>query len=130
MIVSRIKGRNPVKACFIYGLPAVAISLSYGLYVIFTAMIESTLASQGLFGAELIVFSIYALSFIVEMAFNSYTKDEIEIIDGMPDDEDTYENGYVKSGDYDDLVFAKKKNTEDCREATTTNHIFLYYLLN
>lgn len=112
MIVSRIKGRNPVKACFIYGLPAVAISLSYGLYVIFTAMIESTLASQGLFGAELIVFSIYALSFIVEMAFNSYTKDEIEIIDGMPDDEDTYENSYVKSGGYDELVFAEKKDKD------------------
>ena len=113
MIVSRIKGRNPVNACFIYGLPAVAISLSYGLYVIFTAMIESTLASQGLFGAELIVFSIYALSFIVEMAFNSYTKDEIEIIDGMPDDEDTYENSYVKSGGYDELVFAEKKDYEN-----------------
>ena len=116
MIVSRIKGRNPVKACFIYGLPAVAIALSYGLYVIFTAMIEGTLSSQALFGAELIIFSIYALSFIVEMAFNSYTKDEIEIIDGMPDDEDTYENGYVKSNDYDDLVFAEKKNTEDTQE--------------
>lgn len=112
MIVSRIKGRNPVKACFIYGLPAVAISLSYGLYVIFTAMIEGSLASQGLFGAELIIFSIYALSFIVEMAFNSYTKDEIEIIDGMPDDEDTYENSYVKSGGYDELVFAEKENNE------------------
>ena len=112
MIVSRIKGRNPVKACFIYGLPAVAISLSYGLYVIFTAMVEGTLATQALFGAELIIFSVYALSFIVEMAFNSYTKDEIEIIDGMPDDEDTYENSYVNSGGYDDLVFAEKKGSE------------------
>lgn len=115
MIVSRIKGRNPVKACFIYGLPAAAISLSYGLYVIFTAMIEGTLASQVIFGAELIIFSIYALLFIVEMAFNSYTKDEIEIIDGMPDDEDTYENSYVKSGGYDELVFSERynyKNTE------------------
>lgn len=113
MIVSRIKGRNPVKACFIYGLPAAAISLSYGLYVIFTSMIEGTLASQGLFGAELIIFSIYALSFIVEMAFNSYTKDEIEIIDGMPDDEDTYENSYVKSGGYDELVFSERYDYKD-----------------
>lgn len=122
MIVSRIKGRNPVKACFIYGLPAVAISLSYGLYVIFTAMIESTLASQGLFGAELIVFSIYALSFIVEMAFNSYTKDEIEIIDGMPD-EDTYENSYVKSGGYDELVFAEKKDYENNEKTETEDDV-------
>lgn len=117
MIVSRIKGRNPVKACFIYGLPAVAISLSYGLYVIFTAMIEGTLATQALFGAELIIFSIYALSFIVEMTFNSYTKDEIEIIDGMPDDEDTYENSYVNSGGYDELVFAEKKDSETTQKA-------------
>lgn len=122
MIVSRIKGRNPVKACFIYGLPAVAISLSYGLYVIFTAMIESTLASQGLFGAELIVFSIYALSFIVEMAFNSYTKDKIEIIDGMPD-EDTYENSYVKSGGYDELVFAEKKDYENNEKTETEDDV-------
>lgn len=121
MIVSRIKGRNPVKACFIYGLPAAAISLSYGLYVIFTAMIEGTIATQALFGAELIIFAIYALSFIVEMAFNSYTKDEIEIIDGMPDDEDTYENSYVKSGGYDDLVFAEKKNSENTQKSELSN---------
>lgn len=119
MIVSRIKGRNPVKACFIYGLPAAAISLSYGLYVICTAMIEGTLATQVLFGAELIIFSIYALSFIVEMAFNSYTKDEIEIIDGMPDDEDTYENSYVKSGGYDELVFSERKDTDDIQGTVT-----------
>lgn len=119
MIVSRIKGRNPVKACFIYGLPAVAISISYGLYVICTAMIEGTLATQVLFGAELIIFSIYALSFIVEMAFNSYTKDEIEIIDGMPDDEDTYENSYVKSGGYDELVFSERKDTDDIQGTVT-----------
>lgn len=125
MIVSRIKGRNPVKACFIYGLPAVAVSLSYGLYVIFTAMIEGTLASQILFGAELIIFSIYALSFIVEMTFNTYTKDEIEIIDGMPDDEDTYENSYVRSGGYDELVFAEKKDagTTHKDESKTSDEI-------
>ncbi|MGN0491092.1 hypothetical protein [Ruminococcus sp.] len=125
MIVSRIKGRNPVKACFIYGLPAVAVSLSYGLYVIFTAMIEGTLASQILFGAELIIFSIYALSFIVEMTFNTYTKDEIEIIDGMPDDEDTYENSYVRSGGYDELVFAEKKDagTTHKNESKTSDEI-------
>lgn len=113
MILSRIKGRNPVKACFIYGLPAVAISLAYGLYVISTSVVEGTLSTQLLLGAEFIIFSIYALSFIVEMAFNSYTKDEIEVIDGMPDDDDTYENSYIKSGGYDELVFSETKHEED-----------------
>ena len=112
MIVSRIKGRNPVKACFIYGLPAIALTFAYGLYVVLTATVEGTLSTQLLLGAEFLIFSLYALSFIVEMAFNSYTKDEIEIIDGMPDDNDTYESSYVKSESYDDLVFAEKRSDE------------------
>lgn len=108
MIVSRIKGRNPVKACFIYGLPAVAISLAFGAHTICTTMVEGMDIAKLLLGAEQIILALYAVSFIVEMALNSYTKDEIEIIDGLPDDEDTYENSYVKSGGYDDLVFAEK----------------------
>ncbi len=113
MIVSRIKGRNPVKACFIYGLPAIALAFAYGLYVVLTATVEGTLSTQLLLGAEFLIFSLYALSFIVEMAFNSYTKDEIEIIDGMPDDDDIYESSYVKSENYDDLVFSEKSSDEE-----------------
>ncbi len=111
MILSRIKGRNPVKACFIYGLPAIAISFSYGLYVIFTSLVEGTEITQILLGCEFIIIALYLISFIIEMTFNSLTKDEVEIIDGLPDDDDTYENSYVKSGGYDDLVFSEK-NTE------------------
>lgn len=113
MIVSRIKGRNPVKACFIYGLPAAAISLAYGIYAICTSAVEGFSASQVFIGVNLIVFAVYALSFIVEMAFNSYTKDEIEVLDGLPDDEDTYENSYVKSGGYDELVFSERNAEND-----------------
>ncbi len=109
MIVSRIKGRNPVKACFIYGLPAVAISLSYGLYVILTSTIEGFLLTNVLTGVNFIILSLYAISFIVEMFFGIVTKDEIEIIDGLPEDEDTYESSYVKSGGYDHLVFSDRK---------------------
>ena len=108
MILSRIKGRNPVKACFIYGLPAIAISLAYGLYVIFTSLIEGIEITQILLGCEFIIVALYLISFIIEMTFNSLTKDEVEIIDGLPEDDDTYENSYVKSGGYDDLVFAEK----------------------
>ena len=81
MIVSRIKGRNPVKSCFIYGLPAVAISLSYGIYVIMTAVVEGVVIDNILIGANFIVLALYALSFLIEMSFNIVTKDEIEIIE-------------------------------------------------
>lgn len=113
MIVSRIKGRNPVKACFIYGLPAVGICLAYGVYVILTAQIEGTGYTQMFVGAEFIILALYALSFLIEMTFNSYTKDEIEIIDGLPSDDDTYENDYIKSAGYNDLVFSQRDDSAE-----------------
>lgn len=112
MIVSRIKGRNPVKACFIYGLPAVALSVTFGLYTACTSMVEGFDISKIVLGIELAIISLYMLSFIVEMAFNSYTKDEIEIIDSLPSDDDTYEKSYVQTGGYDELVFAEKSTDE------------------
>nr|MBP6296474.1 hypothetical protein [Ruminococcus sp.] len=42
MVVSRVKGRNPVKACFIYGMPAAAVSLSYGVGAVLTSSVENT----------------------------------------------------------------------------------------
>lgn len=108
MVLSRIQGRNPVKACFIYGLPAIAISVAEGLGVICTSLVEGIDVSQILMGIEFIVISLYALSFIMEMTIKSYTKDEIEIIDGMPEDndEDVYANKYTDTSDYDDLVMS------------------------
>ena len=119
MIVSRIKGRNPVKSCFIYGLPAVAISLSYGIYVIMTAVVEGVVIDNILIGANFIVLALYALSFLIEMSFNIVTKDEIEIIEGLPVDEDTYENSYVKSGGYDHLVFSDRKPEDIVQDEET-----------
>lgn len=123
MIVSRIKGRNPVKACFIYGLPAVGLLVAHGVNVIITAQVEGTGNTQYFIGGEFIVLALYALSFILEMTFNSYTKDEIEIIDGLPDDEKNNENNYIKTGDYDDLVFAEK----DCADEPNVEPSEDYY---
>lgn len=108
MIVSRIKGRNSVKACFIYGLPAVALSLAYGVCEIATSSVEGAGVTQIITGLQFLVPALYMLTFIIEMSFNSYTKDEIEIIDGLPSDEDDYENNYVTTDGYEDLVFSRK----------------------
>lgn len=108
MVLSCIKGRNPVNSCFVYGLPAVALGLSNGLYVVFTSFVEGVVLSNLLVGIQLIAISLYAISFIIEMTVKSYTKDEIEIIDGLPDDDNEEKSNYVGSKDYDDLVFAKK----------------------
>lgn len=105
MIVSRIRGRNPVKACFIYGLPAVAISLTYGLYTVCTAAYEGFDTLQILVGAQFVLLALYALSFIIEMFFGTMTNDEVEIIDGMPDDNDDQHENYVdNSREFDGFI--------------------------
>ncbi len=117
MVLSRIKGRNPVKGCFIYGLPAVALSLADGLYIMSTSFVEGIDYNQILIGAQFVIISLYALSFIVEMTVKSYTKNEVEIMDGLPDDtkqsNNGEENSYIDTGDYDDLVFYSKESDND-----------------
>ncbi len=117
MIVSRIKGRNPVKACFIYGLPCVAISLAYGVYVILTSTIENSGIQSLLTGAQFIMLALYAASFIIEMFFGTLTKDEVEIIDSLPEEEDTYENSYISSGGYDELLVSGNNDSKNERHS-------------
>lgn len=112
MIVSRIKGRNPVKACFVYGLPMVAVSLSYGIYVILTSAVENSGIHTIMVGVQFSVLALYALSFIVEMFFGTITKDEVEIIDTLPEEEDTYVNSYINSGSYDEILISDRKDSE------------------
>ena len=124
MVVSRVKGRNPVKACFIYGMPAAAVSLSYGVGAVLTSSVENTGISALVNGVMFIVLGIYIVSFSVEMFAGCLTKAEVEIIESLPEDEDTYENSYISSGGYDELVASDRKEddvpaSDDSYEAAT-----------
>lgn len=112
MVVSRVKGKNPVKACFIYGLPAATVSLAYGIGAILTSSVENTGVSALVNGIMFIVLAAYIISFTVEMFAGCLTKAEVEIIDSLPEDEDTYENSYISSGGYDELVVSDKKEDD------------------
>lgn len=112
MVISRIKGRNPVKGCFIYGLPAAAFALTNGLSILLTASQEGFTYMSILLAAQFIALGLYALSFLFEMFSNTYTKDELEIIDGIPDEGESKkeEDKYIETKDYDDLVFSSRSN--------------------
>lgn len=116
MIVSKIKGRHPVKACFIYGLPAAAVSITFGIYEILYASraVENLGLSTIIVGAELLILGLYAMTFLIEMSKNTLTKDEVEILDGMPDDDDPKEESYASFANYDDeLVISHSENIND-----------------
>lgn len=112
MVVSRVKGKNPVKACFIYGLPAATVSLAYGVGAVLTSSVENTGISALVNGIMFIILAAYIVSFTVEMFTDCLTKAEVEIIDSLPEDEDTYENSYISSGGYDELVVSDKKEDD------------------
>ena len=115
MVVSRIKGRNPVKACFIYGLPAVALTISHGVYLIVTTLHEGISYLPIVNAVSFIVLGCYALSFIIEMALNSFTKDQLEVVESLPEGEklEEEEEKYVDTKDYDDLVFSNSASSTD-----------------
>lgn len=116
MIVSKIKGRHPVKACFIYGFPAAAVSITFGIYEILYASraVENLGFSTIIVGAELLILGLYAMTSLIEMSGNVLTKDEVEILDGMPDDDDPKEESYASIANYDDeLVVSQTENIND-----------------
>lgn len=135
MVVSRIKGRNPVKSCFIYGLPAIAVSVTFGVYEILRMTREGYEYSAALAAVQFIILGLYAASFIFEMFRNSYTKDEFEVIDALPAEEKEIERikekknpsqdelkfvqqaeeeeEYINTKDYEDLVFSDRPAAND-----------------
>lgn len=113
MIVSRIKGRNPVKSCFIYGLPGVAISVTYGVYELLRLSKEGYDYASLLTALQFLALGLYAASFITEMFFNSYTKDEFEIVDALPvDDKEVMRITAKKNPSDDDLKIVEQAQTE------------------
>lgn len=126
MIVSKVKGRHPVKGCFIYGLPAAAVSITFGIYEILYASraVENLGISTILLGAEFLILGLYITSFIFELSANVLTKDEIEIIDSMPDDDDPKEESYASKANYDDeLVISQSDNFSDSKGNDISDYV-------
>lgn len=137
MAVSKIKGRNPVKACFIYGLPMIAISLSYGAYSVLKPLTEGLNEYQTISnGAMFLILALYSLSFVIEVFVRSLTNDEVEIIDGMPIEDNAQEaqekakDDYTdNNADYEDLVFSER-GEDDVDESGNSDYVTSYEGLN
>lgn len=113
MILSRVKGRNPVKACYIYGLPATSILITYGVYLAANYFKENSGLTVVLSGIAYILIALYIFVFIIELNKNSLTKNEVEIIEDFQTEEDSYEESYIKSGGYDEVVYSKRDSKEE-----------------
>ena len=118
MIISRIQGRNPVKACYIYGLPAAAICLAYGVYVFSTTIVNGAGRSNMLIGGMFVILAVYILSFVVEMSFNLIAKEDVKIVESYDDDEHRTVRNETDSDpdDINQLVFSKRNSRREDME--------------
>lgn len=101
-VVALMKGKSPVRATFIYGLPAVVVLLSYGVY----SLTKTFVLKQGdltlfanLESAELTVMALYILSFVIEMGVFVKTKDEIEIEEEQEEVIEEYDDAHDPDAD-------------------------------
>lgn len=123
MVISKIPGRNPVKATFIYGLPSVAFGLSYGAFLIARVIFDSADGMALIAGVMFISFALYQLFYIIELTRGALKKDDVQIVDAFTDDDDTADN----SGKSDELVFSdeEKKDEDYAQNATADTDDFI-----
>ncbi|MEE1061934.1 MAG: hypothetical protein UH080_09010 [Ruminococcus sp.] len=107
MVVSKIKGRNPVKASFIYGMPAAALTLTAGVYYITTGLTDGMSGMLLIRGVMFMSLALYTISFVAELTKGIMTKDEVEIIDEMPEEGVSEEAEYVKTESYSDIAVSE-----------------------
>lgn len=100
VIVSMLKGKNAVKATFIYGMPAVIMLMSHSVFSLWREINLSTKFDifSNLFDIELALLAIYILSFIIEVTVCVRKKEEIEIIESENADREYNE---IKGADSD-----------------------------
>ena len=132
MIVSRIKGRNPVKSCFIYGLPAVAVNITFGVYEILRLTREGYEYSALLAAVQFIILEnvetnewryIYMLNYYLRPSRKNTNRDFFDEffapdfftreVKGMRTDITETEKEYINTEEYEDLVFSERPAGND-----------------
>lgn len=102
MVISRIQVKNPVKASTLYGFTAAALSSMQGIYLLVSAFKGGYNGVYMLKGLMFVFLAAYIIAFLTELTRNLLNKNEIEMIEELPEYEST--NGVITDG-YDDYVF-------------------------
>lgn len=79
VVLSLTKSKNALKSCFIYGLPAIAAMLPYGIYQLITGFDAAQVF--GSFPAiEMILFGLYILAILIEITIFVRDKDSVSFV--------------------------------------------------
>lgn len=107
MVIATIDGKNPVKACFLYGLPMAVCGVGYGLSVITSVFVNGLDFSENSLGFAFFAIALYGLSVIWELTAKLKTTDEqIAVFDAG----DIDENNRMYGAEGDDLLIPEENS--------------------
>ena len=127
LMLSLTKAKRAVKNCFIYGLPAVAVMLPYGIYRLMFAF-NSEIIMDNIQPLEISLLGLYILCILIEISVFVRRQDEIEfVIDDIPQVDISEEKieGFIASNQGEDENDTEQEQDDTALESRDTDG-FLY----
>jgi hypothetical protein len=125
MVIATVEGKNPVKACYLYGFPLIAFGLGFGAKTFANIVINGLDDSEDSLGFAIVALSIYSLFVLIELTKYTKTVDEqIVKFDIGEIDENQRVYGaegdhFVVSSDEDPVAYDYNVSDEEAKDFIT-----------
>ena len=134
VVLSLIKSKNALKSCFIFGLPAVAALIPYGVYHL-AFRFDSELILKNAQPFEMLLIGLYILFVLIEMTVFVRGKEEVTLIEeeeapvvnvaeekvegfiasntGEDENDSSDDTSYLENRDTDDFLYQDTRGSGD-----------------
>lgn len=149
VVLSLIKTKNALKSCFIFGLPAIAAMIPYGIYNL-VFRFDSEFILRNAQPLEMLLFGLYILFVLIEITRFVRSKEEITLIEeeeapvvnvaaekvegfiasntGEDENDSVEDTSYLENRDTEDFLYENKDQVDDNPEVNeeTNNDVENY----
>ena len=122
VVLSLIKTKNALKSCFVYGLPAIAAMIPYGIYHL-VFRFDSEIILNNAQPLEMVLLGLYILAIMIEMTAYVRDKDSVTLVTEeapAPDISEEKVQGFIASNtgedendQVDDTSYLVNRDTDD-----------------
>lgn len=113
VVLSLIKNKSSLKSCFVFGLPAVAMMIPYGIYHLLFRFDSITILNNAQ-PLEMLLFGLYILSILIEISVFAKDKDHVTVIENeeenAPDPADEKVDGFIANNVSEDQNDSQENN--------------------
>ncbi|HBE15593.1 MAG TPA: hypothetical protein DCY72_05050 [Ruminococcaceae bacterium] len=126
VVLSLIKNKSSLKSCFVFGLPAVAMMIPYGVYHLWFRFDSLTILNNAQ-PLEMLLFGLYILSILIEITAFAKDKEHVTVIDKVEelasDPADEKVDGFIASNISEDQNDSQE-NTEYRESSDTEGYLY------